>query len=1204
LKIESVYPTLGLIGQDLDVNLKGMGFDENTRLSMSLDVGHRSAIIGSVDTPGDACGITIVGDTAYVADWDDGLKVIDISNPQNPQIIGSVDTPGGAVSVTVVGDIAYVADEYEGLQVIDISDPQNTQIIGSVDTPGFASGVAVVGDTAYVADGESGLQVIDISDPQSPQIIGSVDTPGGAVGVTVVGDMAYVADCWEGLQVIDISDPQNAQIIGSVYTPGSASGVTVVGDTAYIADYDMGLQVIDISDPQNPQIIGSLVTPGFALGVTVVGDTAYVADGSGLQVIDISDPQNPQIIGSFVTPGNAMGVTVVGDTAYVADSWEGLQVIDISDPQNPQIIGSVDTSDCALGVKVVGDTAYVADGNGGLQVIDISDPQNPQIIGSFVTPGFASGVTVVGDTAYVADYDIGLQVIDISDPQSPQIIGSVDTPGNALGVKVVGDTAYVADYDIGLQVINIIDPQSPQIIGSVDTPGFASGVTVVGDTAYVADGEDGGLKVIDVSDPQNPQIIGSVDTPGDAVGVTVVGDMAYVADCWEGLQVIDISDPQNPQIIGSVCTPGSAYAITLVGDMAYMADGSGLQVIDISDPQNPQIIGSVDTPGSAYAITLVGDMAYVANGLSGLVIVPIPIEISPITVNSTTSLLVTLPSPLIPGNYTLSAYNQTESYQLNGAVTFSTTSLSFSEPEPPPDVTPVSKVIIVAGGGPYEGNNLWEATRKCANYAYRVLLYQGYTREDIYYLTPENIDVDGNGQFDDVDADVTYDNLSWAINTWAQDPEEPASELLLYMTDHGGDGTFRLNQSSVLTAEELDDWLDDLQLSMEGKLIFIYDACRSGTFVSKLLPPEGKERIVITSASNETAYFINEGGLSFSFQFWASMFGGAELYHAFVFGKNMMIDKQSAIIEANGNGIGNEKDDKTLADNIVVGRGYIPASDMPFILSVSGEQILEGTSVATIQAVGVIDSDGIDRVWAVVTPPGFAPESPDTPVTDLPVIEMTDPDSDNTYEGQYNAFTIVGTYNITVFAMDQQGVYSLPEQTTVVQLVGEVGGGSIQLNSGWNLISLYHQVAYTDTSSVLSSISGKYVSVWAYTGGSWQVYDPENPGFSDLTTMDAGKGYWINMSEAGTLTISGDIPSNSIELATGWNLVGYNSSTSQAVENALASIESKYISVWAYMGNGWKVYDPANPGFSDLTIMEPGYGYWINASEGCIWTLP
>jgi hypothetical protein len=162
----------------------------------------------------------------------------------------------------------------------------------------------------------------------------------------------------------------------------------------------------------------------------------------------------------------------------------------------------------------------------------------------------------------------------------------------------------------------------------------------------------------------------------------------------------------------------------------------------------------------------------------------------------------------------------------------------------------------------------------------------------------------------------------------------------------------------------------------------------------------------------------------------------------------------------------------------------------------------------------------------------------------------------------------------------------------------------IDLCAGWNLISLRQQPSDTSIESVLEGISGKYISVWVYLDSNWSVYDPESPGFSDLSTMEAGMGYWINMSEVAILTISGSTPSNSINLCCGWNLVGYNSDTSQSVADALASIEGKYISIWAYMDGGWKVYDPENPGFSDLTTMLPGYGYWINACEECMWTLP
>ncbi len=149
LKIDSVHPARGELGRDLEVTLTGSGFDENTRVSMSIDAGNRRAIIGSVATCYDAIADFIVSDgKAFLAcggyEWS-GLRVIDISDPASPQIIGSVETPGSARSVTISGGKAFLATWSGGLQVIDISDPAAPQVIGSVKTPaGCARGVAIL----------------------------------------------------------------------------------------------------------------------------------------------------------------------------------------------------------------------------------------------------------------------------------------------------------------------------------------------------------------------------------------------------------------------------------------------------------------------------------------------------------------------------------------------------------------------------------------------------------------------------------------------------------------------------------------------------------------------------------------------------------------------------------------------------------------------------------------------------------------------------------------------------------------------------------------------------------------------------------------------------------------------------------------------------------------------------------------------------
>ena len=160
------------------------------------------------------------------------------------------------------------------------------------------------------------------------------------------------------------------------------------------------------------------------------------------------------------------------------------------------------------------------------------------------------------------------------------------------------------------------------------------------------------------------------------------------------------------------------------------------------------------------------------------------------------------------------------------------------------------------------------------------------------------------------------------------------------------------------------------------------------------------------------------------------------------------------------------------------------------------------------------------------------------------------------------------------------------------------------LNEGWNLFSLSQVPNDTSITAVLDEISGQYYSVWAYENGIWSAYFPDIPGLSDLTTLTEGKGYWINMRNASNFTSPGTTPGKTISLTSGWNLVGFNSTTSQSVADALSSIAGKYQNVWTYEESAWKLYDPVSPGFSDLFTLEPGRGYWIKANEACTWTLP
>jgi len=1030
LKIDSIYPTLFKMGEKAEVTILGKGFDENTRVAMSLDTGNAASVMGSVTTPGEATGIAVSGTTAYMANGEAGLQVMDISDPSAPTIIGSVDTPGNATGVAVSGTTAYVSDGFAGLQIIDISNSSAPIIIGSADTPDLAYAVALSGTKAYVADRDAGLQVVDISNPRAPVIIGSVDTPGMAFGVTISGSMAYVSDGWSGLQVIDISTPAAPRLIAAIDTPGSAwADAAFSGTIAYVPDAQAGLQVIDISTPGAPSLIGTLDTPGEARSIAISGTTAYVADNeAGLQIIDISEPKVPAIIGAVNIPDHTVDVVVSGTTVYIANLENGLKVIDISDPTPLTITGSVRTEGMASDVAISGTTAYVADGFAGLRVIDISDSKAPTIIGSIATsPGYAQGLALSGSKAYVAAGWSGLQVIDISNPEAPAIIGAVETPGYAYDVVLSGTIAYVGDFQTGLQVIDISNPRAPAIIGSVSTPGGVWNVAISGTTAYVAD-KTAGLQVIDISNPRAPVVMGAVNTPGDAFGVVISGAKAYVGDSEAGLQVIDISDPRGPTILGSVGTPGG-WPVAILGTQVYMADGEdGVQVIDIADSEKPTIIGSIDTPGSARGFVVSGSLAFVADLTSGLVVVPIPVEVLPITVTGETRITCSLPAPGTVGNYNLRVFNASQSNETKGAVTFLDAEDFILKSD--------MKAIIVAGGGDYIGNTLWPSTRLVANQAYKTLISQGYTKENIYYLGPHSVDLyPEDGISNDVDAEASPANLSWAINTWALD----ASELFVFMTDHGKDGTFQLNENEKnFQAETLDAWLDSLQARMSGRVVVVYDACNSGSFIPLLTPPSGKQRVVITSArANERAWFMNEGVNSFSYQFWSSAWLKGNLYDAFLDAKNMMGIDQIALLDADGDGSPMSKNDQTVAGAIKIGRGRSAASLPPSIMEVSGDQNLNGVTSASLWVrLGADDLEYIDKVWAVVVSPDQSGVSSDVPVTDLVSIELSDSNGDGIFEGSYEGFIQNGTYQVIAYAKDKAELYSLPRTFHITQLNG------------------------------------------------------------------------------------------------------------------------------------------------------------------------
>lgn len=545
-------------------------------------------------------------------------------------------------------DLLYIACKNNGLWIVDVSDPGNPFKTGAYFPDASTTevnGVFVDGNRAYLAGGVDGLLILDVSAPSDPAFISQSRLPGGfgisyAVDVMTLGNYGYVADLYTGIHIVDVTDPSKPSYKKGIALPG-AHDLDLSGNYLYATLEGNGMAITNITTPIEPHVDSLYAPDGVETAVRVADNFAYIGYGvDGLRVVDVSDSTKPVRNTAWTyTASGCTSISLVPDAAtlYLTNEQVGLEKLDISDKTAIHSLLSHDTPADAVAVDIAGDYAVTVDdiaGNApeteGLRIIQISPfKESVQLYlkGFCATPGRASDVKITGDFAVVTDGEMGIEVIDMTDKTAPTIAGSCDTPGVATGVTVSGNYAFVADGDSGMAVVDISDKGSPVLAASMDTPGTARQIAVSGNYAFIADGE-AGLQVIDITNKNGPVLIGACDTTGTASGVTLSGNYAFVADGESGMAVMDITDKTAPSLVAYVDTPGTACHISIIGNYAYVADGKkGVSVIDVTNPLLPVRNADLSYDSNGFASDLSGGytsenealFTFIADGPAGLV---------------------------------------------------------------------------------------------------------------------------------------------------------------------------------------------------------------------------------------------------------------------------------------------------------------------------------------------------------------------------------------------------------------------------------------------------------------------------------------------------------------------------------------------------------------------------------------------------------
>jgi choice-of-anchor B domain-containing protein len=392
-----------------------------------------SDVWGYVDTAGNEYALVGV---------QDGLDVVDVTDPANPQ---SVKRVFGAYSVwrdiKTWDHYAYVSHDFqfswstvpnEGIVIVDLDSLQQAKV--KRFRPTFAENNGTI-DSLQTAHN------VFVDENGVLYVFGSNINNGGVLMFDVA------------------ADPWNPAYLGSFETYYHHDGY-VRNDTLYGAAVNNGLLcIVDVTNKANPQLLATKITPNQLTHNTWLsddGNTVYTTDevpGAFITAYDISDLTNITEVdrlrtlpGTNVIPHNAH---VYGD--YIVTSYysRGLHIVDAKYPENLIEVGWYDTSpkagsgfDGAWGAYpyLPSGNVLVSDIQEGLFIVDVEYTPGSRIYCLLVD-------SISGNPVFGAEVDLfARNQLKISDFNGAVWFGVPDQGWDALAIKAAGYYPEVVNF--------------------------------------------------------------------------------------------------------------------------------------------------------------------------------------------------------------------------------------------------------------------------------------------------------------------------------------------------------------------------------------------------------------------------------------------------------------------------------------------------------------------------------------------------------------------------------------------------------------------------------------------------------------------------------------------------------------------------------------------------------------------------------------
>ena len=202
-----------------------------------------------------AYDIVISGQTAFINQWNNQLIIADITNPEDLKIINEFQPDFRSPDDLIVTGSKLLSMGNDGIHIIDISNPASIKELGVIQDPAYQD---------YQPQLEQGPYIRTLSPEEADLTMHKFRY------YSVDGNKVYVASGLDGIKIFDISDPSNPRQISTCKIGDNiiCNHLLVTGELVYVLGNIQDtngnkLFVIDVNDPQNPKMLEHISLPSY-----------------------------------------------------------------------------------------------------------------------------------------------------------------------------------------------------------------------------------------------------------------------------------------------------------------------------------------------------------------------------------------------------------------------------------------------------------------------------------------------------------------------------------------------------------------------------------------------------------------------------------------------------------------------------------------------------------------------------------------------------------------------------------------------------------------------------------------------------------------------------------------------------------------------------------------------------------------------------